>query len=108
MCHGLRLWDRLRLRHIPQVPFAPRNFLVGHLSDFSAAPPYVSYERWGRRLGGIFLIFLGRVPTVVLRGKRGLWLAGAAAALQASCVASSWPRRRGHWEDRKWRVRRGG
>ncbi|GAB4819482.1 hypothetical protein N2152v2_006528 [Parachlorella kessleri] len=67
ICYGLRLWDRLiRLRHIPQVPFLPRNFLVGHLLELSRTQPCYVYTEWQQKLGGIYLVFLGKSPVVVI------------------------------------------
>ena len=69
ICHGLRLWDRLRLRNIPQVPFLPRNFLVGHLTDLSRTQPCYAYTKWQQQLGGIYLAFMGKAPVVVISGE---------------------------------------
>ena len=69
ICHGLRLWDRIKLRHIPQVPFLPRNFLLGHLTDLARTQPCYLYDKWRRRLGGIYVILLGKAPVVVLTGE---------------------------------------
>ncbi len=71
ICHGLRLWDRARLYkcHIPQVPFLPRNFLLGHLTDLAKTQPCYLYDKWRQQLGGIYAIFLGKAPVVVLTGE---------------------------------------
>ncbi|KAL4419504.1 hypothetical protein ABPG77_002290 [Micractinium sp. CCAP 211/92] len=61
---GLRLRDRWRLRHLPLVTPVP--FLLGHLHNFRRKPIYLCYEEWARKYGGIFLIFFGKSPTVVL------------------------------------------
>ncbi|KAL4451808.1 hypothetical protein ABPG75_007470 [Micractinium tetrahymenae] len=61
---GFRLRDRWRLRHLPLVQ--PLPFLLGHLSNLRSKPIYLCYEEWARKYGGIFLIFFGKNPTVVL------------------------------------------
>ncbi len=68
----MRLWDRIRFRRIPQAPWSWRNFLVGHLADFWGTQPCHLYESWQQQLGGIYLIFLGKTPVVVLSGKAPL------------------------------------
>eukprot|EP00887_Chlorella_sp_A99_P007381 scaffold2.g7381.t1 len=62
--YGYRLKDRLRLRHIPAAPLAA--WLLGHLQAFARRPMYLCYEAWSRQLGGIFLVFLGKEPVVVI------------------------------------------
>lgn len=69
ICHGLRLWDRYRLRHLPQVPFTWRHFLLGHLADLRGRLPFLQYTRWAKEHGGLYLIFHGKTPVVVITGK---------------------------------------
>ena len=90
ICHGLRLWDRLRLRkcHIPQVPFLPRNFLLGHLTDLARTQPCYLYDKWRRQLGGIYAIFLGKAPVVVLSGESSPTVVYLRKALQGVTPAS--------------------
>ena len=38
------------------------------MRDFFREETCLVYERWMRRLGGIYLIFLGKDPVVVLSG----------------------------------------
>lgn len=64
---GYRWASRLRLRHIPLV--RPMPFLLGHLWSFRKKPMYLLYEEWARQYGGIFLVFFGKNPVVVIAGE---------------------------------------
>ena len=66
---GYHWADRLRMRHLPLVK--PLPFWLGHMWVFRRTPMYLCYERWMKQYGGLFLVFFGKNPVVVLSGEFG-------------------------------------
>lgn len=61
--YGLHPVARWRLRHLPGPPF---RWLVGHLPEMVRLGQETAYAEWGKQYGGVFLIFQGGTPIVVL------------------------------------------
>ena len=89
LVYGLHPVARWRLRRLPGPPF---RWLVGQLPEMLGRGQEAAYAEWGRRYGGVFLIFQGGRPIVVLEdpgaarcGREGRWRGGGGFTLPLPC-----------------------